>query len=75
MTGCSVFFSKLSNSALPPESPLIVAASSSSGDNILLIFSSEICRKPPDRWSTSSNKITVFESFSLPLAKASSDMC
>ena len=75
MIGCSVFFSKLSNSALPPESPLIVAASSSSGDRILLILSSDNWRNPPERWSTSSKSITVLESLSPPFVKASNEMC
>ena len=41
ITGCSVILSKFRSSALPPESPLMVAFSSSSGDRILSILSSD----------------------------------
>ena len=60
ITGCLVSASRFSNSALPPLSPFnAFESSTSSPETIDEIRSAEISRKPPDKWSTSSNNINV----------------
>ncbi len=60
ITGCLVSASKFNSSALPPLSPFKAFESSkSSPETIDDILSAEISRRPPDKWSTSSNKINV----------------
>ena len=69
ITGFSVLLSRLSNSALPPESPFSTAPSSD--PMVLWILSSDTCEKPPLRWSTSSSSITVFPAIPDSLEKFS----
>ena len=74
MMGCLVRFSRFSNSAFPPESPLSTGPSSS-GRIALSTLSSEILANPPLRWSTSSSRITVFPLATPPPENWSREMC
>ena len=64
MTGWRVSANRLSNSALPPLSPLSAFESSmSSPETIEEILSADTSRNPPDKWSTSSSNIKVLGGF------------
>ena len=62
ITGCLVWSRSRSSSAFPPESPERVAPGRSSSPDMARSMRSWLtCRNPPERWSTSSKRMSVLE--------------